>query len=284
MRYLIILFSCLLFQSHNAQFTLSGQWVGVLVPPGNGFQTGVPILLEIDAVQKSAVGIFRLEKDQNWFQYEVGGSFTDKKAFTLQSKQSIPLKKNQLSAPPFQLDFHYNDTSDLAFGRFESPGSPYDGHTFHLEKSTIPYAIGNNLLFTQDFVSRCLKDRSLGLSSKAKRDREIATFQFQPIYFAYASYDLQPQYNQYLQKVVNVVNSHSDLRIEIVGNTDGDGSETYNLALSKNRAFAVKRYLEGRGIASSRISLAFEGESKPVDRNDTKEGKQMNRRVEIRFN
>jgi len=99
---------------------LSGQWVGVLVPPGNGFQTGVPILLEIDAVQKSAVGIFRLEKDQNWFQYEVGGSFTDKKAFTLQSKQSIPLKKNQLSAPPFQLDFHYNDTSDLAFGRFES--------------------------------------------------------------------------------------------------------------------------------------------------------------------
>ena len=89
MRYLIILFSCLLFQSHNAQFTLSGQWVGVLVPPGNGFQTGVPILLEIDAVQKSAVGIFRLEKDQNWFQYEVGGSFTDKKAFTLQSKQSL---------------------------------------------------------------------------------------------------------------------------------------------------------------------------------------------------
>jgi len=263
---------------------LSGQWVGVLVPPGNGFQTGVPILLEIDAVQKSAVGIFRLEKDQNWFQYEVGGSFTDKKAFTLQSKQSIPLKKNQLSAPPFQLDFHYNDTSDLAFGRFESPGSPYDGHTFHLEKSTIPYSIGTSLLFNQAFVSRCLKDRSLGLSSKAKRDREIATFEFQPIYFAYASYDLQPQYNQYLQKVVNVVNSHSDLRIEIVGNTDGDGSEPYNLALSKNRAFSVKRYLEGRGIASSRISLAFEGESKPVDRNDTKEGKQMNRRVEIRFN
>lgn len=284
MRYLIILFSCLLFLKPNAQFTLSGQWVGVLVPPGNGFQSGVPILLEIDAVQKSAVGIFRLEKDQNWFQYEVGGSFTDKKSFTLQSKQSIPLKKNQLNAPSFQLDFHYNDTTDLAFGRFESPGSPYDGHTFHLEKSTIPYSIGTNLLFTQDFVSRCLKDRSLGLSSKAKRDREIATFEFQPIYFAYASYDLQPQYNQYLQKVVNVVNSHSDLRIEIVGNTDGDGSETYNLALSKNRAFAVKRYLEGKGIASSRISLAFEGESKPVDRNDTKEGKQMNRRVEIRFN
>ena len=105
MRYLIILFSCLLFQEHNAQFTLSGQWVGVLVPPGNGFQSGVPILLEIDAVQKSAVGIFRLEKDQNWFQYEVGGSFTDKKAFSLQSKQSIPLKKKPAKRSSLPIGF-----------------------------------------------------------------------------------------------------------------------------------------------------------------------------------
>lgn len=62
MRILFIVFTFLFSQTLLAQFTLSGQWVGILTNPTQGFEAGFPVLLELDAVQQSAVGIFRLEK------------------------------------------------------------------------------------------------------------------------------------------------------------------------------------------------------------------------------
>jgi outer membrane protein OmpA-like peptidoglycan-associated protein len=284
MRILFIVSTFIFSHTLLAQFTLSGQWVGILTNPTQGFEAGYPVLLELDAVQQSAVGIFRLEKGENWFQYEVSGRYENKKEFTLASGKEVVMKKHQLSSSPFRFVFAYNDSSDLATGIFSCSGSPFDGFAFHLEKVSTPYVLGSNLLFNQAFILQCLQDRALGLPSKTKRNQEIALFQFQPIYFAYDSYTLEPTFYSFLQKVVRVVNSHSDLRIEIIGNTDGDGSDEYNMKLSMNRALTVQRYLEKNGISATRISITFEGEKNPVDRNDTEAGKQKNRRVEIRFN
>lgn len=284
MKTFYIVFFLTILHPIAAQYTLSGQWVGILVEPNNNFKSGISVLLEIDAVQKSIVGVFRLEKDANWLQYEVSGKYLKKESFTLQSQKEITLKKGQLSSLPFQIQFNYYDSLDLAVGLFSCSGSPYDGHTLYLEKTKHTYSLENKVIFNEAFVSKCLHDRSLGLASQVKRDNEIASFNFQPIFFAYDSYVIDNQYKRYLQQLVRVVNSHSDLRIEIVGNTDGDGSDEYNLNLSKNRAKAVQQFLEQNGISKTRISILFEGEKNPVDRNDTKEGKQRNRRVEIRFN
>jgi OmpA-OmpF porin, OOP family len=72
------------------------------------------------------------------------------------------------------------------------------------------------------------------------------------------------------------------LRLSIEGHTDSDGAEDYNLKLSQDRAASVKTYLvETYKIDSKRLEAKGWGETKPIDKNDTAEGKADNRRVEL---
>ena len=76
---------------------------------------------------------------------------------------------------------------------------------------------------------------------------------------------------------------HPNKRIRVEGHTDSQGSETYNKTLSFKRAQAVKRYLVSQGIAAQRIEVMGYGESQPVADNTTPEGRQLNRRVEVKL-
>jgi OOP family OmpA-OmpF porin len=81
----------------------------------------------------------------------------------------------------------------------------------------------------------------------------------------------------FLSKLANAV-------FEIQGHTDSIGSEEYNLNLSKRRAEMVKKYLiEECGIAEDGLLTKGYGEDRPVASNGTKEGRQINRRVELKF-
>jgi outer membrane protein OmpA-like peptidoglycan-associated protein len=80
-----------------------------------------------------------------------------------------------------------------------------------------------------------------------------------------------------------MVKSHSDLRIEITGHTDADGSDTYNLKLSKRRSEALLLFFTQNGLAKDRVVISFKGEREPVDYTQTHEGKQRNRRVDFKF-
>ncbi|MEZ4287682.1 MAG: OmpA family protein [Polyangiales bacterium] len=73
----------------------------------------------------------------------------------------------------------------------------------------------------------------------------------------------------------------TDLRIE--GHTDSDGSEKYNLKLSTARAKQVYDYLVAQGVASNRMASEGYGEANPVADNSTADGKQKNRRVEVKI-
>lgn len=85
-----------------------------------------------------------------------------------------------------------------------------------------------------------------------------------------------------LEEIGTMLRDHPDLRISIVGHTDSDGEEAFNQELSERRAAAVKRHLvETFGIDASRLETAGYGESVPAAPNDTPEGKQQNRRVEL---
>lgn len=66
-----------------------------------------------------------------------------------------------------------------------------------------------------------------------------------------------------------------------VGNTDSVGTDAYNMALGQRRASAVKAYLVGKGIDSSRIYTESKGKSNPVASNATAEGRAKNRRVDV---
>jgi peptidoglycan-associated lipoprotein len=69
--------------------------------------------------------------------------------------------------------------------------------------------------------------------------------------------------------------------IEIQGHTDSTGSSEYNMRLGQERADAVRRYLNQKGVALNRLSTISYGETQPVDSNKTKGGRSKNRRVVI---
>ena len=74
---------------------------------------------------------------------------------------------------------------------------------------------------------------------------------------------------------------HADIEIRIEGHTDSQGSSSYNLRLSQDRAASVRAYLIQQGIAPDRMESVGFGEERPVDTNDTPEGRAVNRRVEF---
>jgi OOP family OmpA-OmpF porin len=86
----------------------------------------------------------------------------------------------------------------------------------------------------------------------------------------------------FLDRIAATVQQCGDLRMEISGHTDSDGSEADNLALSERRAGAVADYLTAAGVDAERLVAVGYGESRPVRENETEQGKAANRRIEFR--
>jgi outer membrane protein OmpA-like peptidoglycan-associated protein len=84
-----------------------------------------------------------------------------------------------------------------------------------------------------------------------------------------------------LESLATILVHHPEFRLLVVGHTDNVGSEAANQILSNQRALAVKEKLIQEGIDPSRIMIKAFGESKPLTSNETEEGRQSNRRVEM---
>jgi outer membrane protein OmpA-like peptidoglycan-associated protein len=102
------------------------------------------------------------------------------------------------------------------------------------------------------------------------------------IYFDFASDRLKPESTPVLDEIAQVMEKHPDWKLSVSGHTDNIGGDAYNLDLSKRRAAAVKQALVTRyHIAPDRLTTDGYGASRPVDTNDTLEGRARNRRVEL---
>ncbi len=86
-----------------------------------------------------------------------------------------------------------------------------------------------------------------------------------------------------LEALVNMLLMREDLNIELHGHTDNTGTEQYNMRLSNDRVKAVKKFLVANGVDASRIKTLYYGEYKPIADNKTHEGRQKNRRVEMKI-
>lgn len=101
------------------------------------------------------------------------------------------------------------------------------------------------------------------------------------VLFAVDESTLLPEAEARLDDIVEVLEFYPDAPVEIVGHTDSDGAADHNQDLSERRAQAVADYVTAAGVDASRLTVAGRGETDPVASNDTAEGKQQNRRVEI---
>lgn len=102
------------------------------------------------------------------------------------------------------------------------------------------------------------------------------------ILFDFDSARILPESARALETVADLMEERPDLRLLVVGHTDGVGNYDYNLGLSLDRATAVVAWLRNRhGIAGSRLRPAGAGPMSPVTTNRTEEGRALNRRVEL---
>lgn len=101
------------------------------------------------------------------------------------------------------------------------------------------------------------------------------------VLFDFNRADLKTGARNNLSRLVSFLREHEDRDVLVEGHTDALGPEDYNQSLSRRRAEAVRLFLVDSGISPSRSVARGFGESRPVASNDTDEGRQQNRRVEI---
>lgn len=99
--------------------------------------------------------------------------------------------------------------------------------------------------------------------------------------FQTGSADLNAGFFGVLDSVALVLKEYDKTIIDVAGHTDSVGSDATNQTLSERRANSVAGYLSSHGVESRRIATAGFGESRPVASNETAEGRQQNRRVEL---
>lgn len=92
---------------------------------------------------------------------------------------------------------------------------------------------------------------------------------------------LKPVSQENLNKLAEILNKYEDTNILLEGHTDASGSDEYNMDLSEKRAKSVGNHLATQGVNPTRFTIMGYGESQPIATNDTAEGRQLNRRVEI---
>lgn len=141
-----------------------------------------------------------------------------------------------------------------------------EGYLFHSENFDIPASAA---------YQEVVKDIEL------KNVKVGSKIVLKNIFFDFDRATLRPESTNELERLTALLNEVPSLKIEISGHTDSKGSDDYNLKLSSNRAQTVVDYLIAKGISKDRLKAAGYGETKPIDTNDTDEGRQNNRRTEF---
>ena len=262
---------------------VSGTWQGIrsMVDSLNPINSSATwFYLELNIVKGMIDGKIRHEDGaaSQYYIYSINGKVLENKLIEINEVTIVQKTKNALIADKQQFIFEYDEKKDYLLGKSKGGKSTLTLYraSFNILENT-PNILPINQLakFQQD-----LKD---GLSSPEKRKEELKAFKFEPIYFDYDKDIILAQYEAYLIEMIRMVKSHSDLRILITGHTDSDGSDAYNIDLSKRRAAALVYFFETHGLPSSRVEIDFKGEKEPAGKNDTDAGKQKNRRVDFRF-
>ena len=131
----------------------------------------------------------------------------------------------------------------------------------------------------QDLRARLLQQLNSILATRDSARGLVANMS--DVLFRSGSFELLPGARERLAKVSGIVLAYPSLHVAVEGHTDSVGSDQYNQDLSEHRAQSVRDYFVQQGIPASAIEARGFGKSEPLASNDTAEGRQQNRRVEL---
>jgi OOP family OmpA-OmpF porin len=113
-------------------------------------------------------------------------------------------------------------------------------------------------------------------------NRELGKIEIkQKVFFATGKATIQPVSFRLLDEVAEVLKTYPTMQVMVEGHTDAVGSASKNLRLSQDRADAVRVYLVGKGVPPERLTAMGFGKERPLESNQTKAGREVNRRVEF---
>lgn len=165
-------------------------------------------------------------------------------------------------------------------------GGLIGGGTGRIVGAGIGGVIGGSIGYTKDKQIRELREKTAGtgVDVRASDDgRSILVNLPDGVTFDTDSYALQPQFRPTLDKISQSLVDYPNSLIDAYGHTDSTGSAQHNQILSENRARTVADYMSTRGVSAARVRAQGFGATMPVANNDTPEGRQRNRRVEIKI-
>lgn len=125
---------------------------------------------------------------------------------------------------------------------------------------------------------KLLNERLLKTSGAGDQIMEIA----KTVYFVTNKSEITRYSERKLDELIDIMKKYPTIRLNVEGHTDAVGTDEYNQRLSEERVASVKAYLIEHGISSDRMTTRAYGESRPVSTNETPEGRQKNRRVEMK--
>lgn len=139
-------------------------------------------------------------------------------------------------------------------------------------------AVGNYMDRQEAELRRRLEGTGVSVT---RHDDDITLNMPGNVTFATDSSSLDSEFYDVLGSVAVVLEEYQKTIIEVAGHTDSTGPESYNQRLSEERAQSVADYLRGQGIMGKRMVVRGYGEQYPIASNDTDQGRQQNRRVEL---
>lgn len=286
MRYRLIFCITILLQfSLVAQMNFNGVWQGVIIPMGKTIDQASIFWLKIDGSGENLTVISRTEIVGQPY-YALKKVKCKKQSNTLSCSEIVVYDKK--SAPglnwcKLNYELTYNEKTGYLSGDFTSTECRrttgkiilYSSNHEFSESETSPMSTGWYKVFAENYKA--------GRPAPKIMEMERKNFVFKPMFFDFDKAEIRPEYNDYLKKMGDIVMSHTDLLIKVIGNTDAFGTDAYNMGLSERRAKAIVDFFIKNGVAKNKIRLDFNGERNPIGSNETSEGRQENRRVDFKF-
>lgn len=286
MRLLLLITSCFLsltIFASDADF--HGTWQGVLLKAGQSMDQGTVVYIDFNVSDGSLSGHMR-EENYNTDYYALKQIKGNREGNILRFEQTVieddkPAFRSKWCM--YKGQFEYDPVKGYLSGKFSSTDCGRVSGKLILYKNDFEISKSDQSHATHSWFKGFVKDYKEGLSAPLLRKEERENFVFEPIFFDFDKSDIREEHEEFLNSMIKVVKGHSDLRVQVTGHTDSEGTNGYNDDLSKRRAEAIVKYFVDRGLSEDRLKFDFKGETDPAATNDTAEGRQRNRRVDFEF-
>jgi len=267
---------------------LNGTWQGIMTTYNEPYQKGAACWynFEIDKTDGTMKGEARIETPfTTYFAYKnIKGKASE--AFVVEYDDVIIGLQENASGTFWCLNagkLTYDPKTGYLSGEWRSPDCKNLIGKITMFRSKYTMSKSDTSTLYHSWFNNMAFELNKGWNAWYVRDAELGSFEMQPVFFDHDMDELKPEFESYLRDMVRVVESHSDLRIKVIGHTDSNGTDQYNIDLSSRRANKIKEFLIGCGLREDRVVIEFRGEIDPTFSNESSTGKQLNRRVDFEF-